>query len=445
MAFVLAVLWTVPLVLLVVGQRGAATRWLAVVLFCGGCGALSALIGDVWLPDATAAGASSGTLKLLDQLRIGTSLMQYYGLPYAYILFGLAYNGVWLTLRRRLLCAMVLLVPIAVTMAAVTPIHPIPYNVVVWWAMLYIAAGTVLVALRRESSKRLRRNHVLSALAVCPAIVFASIMNYVLPSLGFVEMWRYNTWAIGMAFAIFLIAIFGYGFLGVQFLVTRRQLDVSIRAATSGTALLNHAIKNDVGKIKLFAERIARAAEKSGQTELAQDAAVIASATEHVRELVARVKERTQELPLRPERADLAVLVREAARRMEPSLGDRIRMRLELPESLPMTLDRARVAEALQNLLDNAVEAMPAGGDLTVRLMRQRRRTLLEVRDTGGGMEAEALKRALEPFYTTKGGSRLNFGLGLSYSYQVMKEHRGDLWIESKPGTGTTVTMAFPG
>ena len=108
-------------------------------------------------------------------------------------------------------------------------------------------------------------------LAVLPAVLIALTMNYVLPLFGFSGLWVYNVWPIGFAFVIFLFSFFNFGFLGVQLLIEKRQIDYSLRAITSGTAMLNHAIKNDIGKIKLFTEKIAR--EAGEQDELRADLA----------------------------------------------------------------------------------------------------------------------------------------------------------------------------
>ncbi|WP_233568180.1 ATP-binding protein [Cohnella faecalis] len=66
------------------------------------------------------------------------------------------------------------------------------------------------------------------------------------------------------------------------------------------------------------------------------------------------------------------------------------------------------------------------------------------MRDTGPGMDKAQAAKALEPFYTTKGGAGLSFGLGLPYAYQVMRKHGGSLHLRSKPGVGTSVYMTFP-
>lgn len=445
MLFVLLILWTVGLVIMIADPRKKTVRWLSALVFCGGCGALSALIGDYILPYGEAHGYRDNALKLLDKVQILSSLLQYYGLPFTYIMFALRYHPQAIPARWRAALPYVLPVPAAAILLSVQPPYPIPYRLVVWWAVPLVIAGTFLIFSKRETLYTLRRNHIYTALAVAPAVCFSSVMNYVLPSLGFQEMWRYNTWAIALAFAVFVVAIFKFGFLDIQFLLTRKKLDISIRAVTSGTAVLNHAIKNDVGKMRLFSAKIRAYAEESGQPELLEDIGVIESAASHIHEMILRVKEQTQELPLRLETFEPASMLRELERQNAPAAAaGRHRLVLELQEGIRLVGDRAQTAEACQNIVSNALEAMPDGGQLNVKLYDTPKWTVIEFRDTGCGMEKEQVKRAMEPFYTTKTASNRNFGLGLSYAYHVMKKHKGNLFIQSKPGAGTAVTLSFP-
>lgn len=444
MIAVLVILWTVGLVLLVFDPRKASVRWLAGLVFCGGSGALSAIISDYILPYGERTGYEAGTLLWLDRAQALTSLIQYYGLPFTFVMFAAHYHpgGLPSQLRRALPYAV--LAPVAFILITIHPVHPLPFRAVVFWAVPVIALGTWLTLSRRETLYPLRRNHRYTAMAIVPAVVFCSVMNYLLPAVGFTEMWRYNTWAILLAFIIFVIAIFKYGFLDMQFLITRKKLDISLRAVTSGTAVLNHAIKNDVGKMKLFSDKIKAYAMETGQPGLLEDIRVIESAAAHIQEMIVRVKDQTQELVLRPEPLDLSDLLLELSHQVSLGLPAGVEAEWELNGPLPVVADRAQLLETVQNLVNNAVEAMPGGGVLTVKAYEAPKWTVIEVRDTGTGMSRQELKRVLEPFYTTKTASHRNFGLGLSYCYHVMKMHKGSLFMESEPGKGTAVTLHFP-
>lgn len=102
----------------------------------------------------------------------------------------------------------------------------------------------------------------------------------------------------------------------------------------------------------------------------------------------------------------------------------------------------SELREVLTNFIFNAVDAMPAGGQLTFRTRKDGARIRLRVIDTGTGMAEETLRSCLEPFYTTKGAS--GSGLGLAMSYGIIRRHGGTIAIESKLGKGSTFTIHLP-
>ena len=98
--------------------------------------------------------------------------------------------------------------------------------------------------------------------------------------------------------------------------------------------------------------------------------------------------------------------------------------------------------EALLNLVQNALDAMPGGGTLRIRTAVSDTEVSVAVSDTGTGMSSEVRERAFEPFFTTKGVN--GTGLGLAEVYGIARRHRGRAEIESEIGAGTTVRLVFP-
>jgi CheY-like chemotaxis protein/anti-sigma regulatory factor (Ser/Thr protein kinase) len=133
---------------------------------------------------------------------------------------------------------------------------------------------------------------------------------------------------------------------------------------------------------------------------------------------------------------------------MPQRAGVTIEMRTDLAVNLPSAKAIAsEVREALTNLLFNAVDAMPQGGQLTVRTGMasphgDTRRVKIEVIDTGVGMDADTRRRCLEPFFTTKG--ERGTGLGLAMVYGAVQRLDGELEIDSELGKGTTFRLIFP-
>jgi signal transduction histidine kinase len=113
-----------------------------------------------------------------------------------------------------------------------------------------------------------------------------------------------------------------------------------------------------------------------------------------------------------------------------------------LDPELPMVrLDRETFRSAVLNLLLNAVQAMEGGGQLVVRTRPAGLGVLLELIDTGPGMDADTLAKVFRAFYTTKQGGS---GLGLPTARKIVEAHGGSIDIESAPGRGTKVTIWLP-
>jgi len=115
---------------------------------------------------------------------------------------------------------------------------------------------------------------------------------------------------------------------------------------------------------------------------------------------------------------------------------------LDLGTLPPVRGCSSELREVLTNLILNAVDAMPAGGQLAVRTRAQNRGVSVEVADTGVGMSEEVQYRIFDPFFSTKGPN--GTGLGLSVSHTLIKGHQGDIVVQSTPGQGTTFVITLP-
>jgi signal transduction histidine kinase len=120
----------------------------------------------------------------------------------------------------------------------------------------------------------------------------------------------------------------------------------------------------------------------------------------------------------------------------------------EIQEGLPeVAVNRNQFQQVIINLCNNAVDAMPWGGRLAVRMRgvqdQDKEWVQVEVVDTGTGMTKEVRERIFEPFFTTKEVGK-GTGLGLSLVYEIVRKHEGSIAVESQPGQGATFTVRFP-
>ncbi len=214
---------------------------------------------------------------------------------------------------------------------------------------------------------------------------------------------------------------------------------------------ITHDINNAIAPITLYADSLL--ANETGLSARARNALeTIQQAVGDVAATVARLREfyrhretQTELLPVDINKVTSQVieLTRTRWQTMPEERGTVIELRTELAADLPPVrgID-SEIREALTNLVFNAVDAMPSGGTLTLRTrMGTEQRVWVEVSDTGIGMDEDTRRRCLEPFFTTKG--ERGTGLGLGMVYGVMQRHAGEIDIQSAPGVGTSVRLAF--
>jgi PAS domain S-box-containing protein len=151
---------------------------------------------------------------------------------------------------------------------------------------------------------------------------------------------------------------------------------------------------------------------------------------------------------IRPQPPDLAEtnladVLAEVLAFQQRELADRgIRVEAETEADLPAVMaDRNQVKQVFFNIVKNAVEAMQPGGSLRIRSRADDENVYLLFGDSGAGIKQEDLVRLFQPYHTTKPGGH---GLGLTIVQRIMREHGGQIGIESKEGVGTLVTVQFP-
>ncbi len=119
-----------------------------------------------------------------------------------------------------------------------------------------------------------------------------------------------------------------------------------------------------------------------------------------------------------------------------------ITVRREYDEKLPtITIDERQTKQVFLNIFDNAIQAMPDGGDLRLKIQSYNKKMYVEVSDTGVGISQSLINKVFEPFFTTRAQG---IGLGLSVIKRILEEHNGEIGVESEEDKGTTVTVELP-
>jgi CheY-like chemotaxis protein len=140
---------------------------------------------------------------------------------------------------------------------------------------------------------------------------------------------------------------------------------------------------------------------------------------------------------------NLSDIINEICQIIQKSYDRKIEIQADLPAELLIIGDPTSLGQAFMNLCNNARDAMPNGGRLTITARQQGRQVLVEVSDEGEGMDRETAAKCFDPFYTTKPVGK-GTGLGLSTTYGIIKSHEGMITVDSQPGRGTTLKIYFP-
>jgi two-component system nitrogen regulation sensor histidine kinase NtrY len=201
-----------------------------------------------------------------------------------------------------------------------------------------------------------------------------------------------------------------------------------------------HEVKNPLTPIQLSTEHLRRLrADRSADFD-----AALESCTETILEQVRKLREIVTEFSAfaRPpgsstERIDVVSLVREAAEPYRRSLPHAVALAIDVPDQPLPTIrgDRRLLERALLNLIENALQAVGESGGVTVHVrleVDESPRIVVEVEDSGVGLEGEAQARAFEPFFSTKTGGS---GLGLALVRKIAEDHGGGAMIEGRPGS----------
>ena len=237
----------------------------------------------------------------------------------------------------------------------------------------------------------------------------------------------------------------------LRFRVIREQKFRTLGSLAAGVAHnINNRLTPVLGWTEMLQERLS-ADEAIAGDELKHALTVIHQGASDSVETVRRLQEYSrparvkgpEAVQLRDVLEQLLALTRpqwdnEAARR-----GIRYEIDLKADPAPAVLAVASEVREALLNILENALTAMPQGGRLTLHVRGEDERAIVSISDTGKGMNPEVQRLAFEPFFTTRsteGGT----GLGLSLAQEIVQRYRGTIALSSAEGVGTTFTLSFP-
>lgn len=207
-----------------------------------------------------------------------------------------------------------------------------------------------------------------------------------------------------------------------------------------------HDIKNPLTPIQLNAEHLRRVHMDQGKplgTVIDDCVSNILGQVRLLRQISSEFSSFASSPEPKPVASNLAELVAEIIDPYRSGLAGRVAIDTHVPADLPLLLiDRMLVGRALTNVIENALHAMPGGGALTIAAaLAPGRMAQLRITDTGIGMDADALVRIFEPYFSTKA---IGTGLGLTIAKRNTEANGGTISVDSERGRGTSVTLTLP-
>ena len=208
---------------------------------------------------------------------------------------------------------------------------------------------------------------------------------------------------------------------------------------------VTHEIKNPLFPIRLSIENLQRAYQGRGNQSTAFDE-IFVQCTDIVIEEVERLQRLVDEfhrfarMPHADRKlSDLNQVVQNVVNLYAESV-ENIQIKGSLALNLPpLSLDSEQITQALENLIQNAIEAIPDGGTLNISTqLVNEEKIRIKIQDTGIGMSPETLEQIFAPYYTTKDTGT---GLGMAIVQRIINDHDGEIFVESKEGIGTTVSI----
>jgi len=209
------------------------------------------------------------------------------------------------------------------------------------------------------------------------------------------------------------------------------------RMVTAGrvAAMVVHDLRNPISSIRNALFLMDLVPDKSGEAR-----EIIGEAIDRTLEMLDELRDRTRDTPVNIETVDLRELLVKAVE--EKNIPDKVAVVTDLGEGLEEAmLDPLMIRRVLDNLIGNAIDAMPVRGTLTVKAELAGDEISISVSDTGAGIPEEERGNLFKPFHTTKPSG---MGLGLAYCKRAAEAHGGSISFESRVGEGSTFRLNLP-
>ncbi|MBL0211366.1 MAG: HAMP domain-containing protein [Holophagaceae bacterium] len=225
----------------------------------------------------------------------------------------------------------------------------------------------------------------------------------------------------------------------------REELGQQERLAVAGqlTATFAHEVGTPLNLVNSHLQLLERQGDLTDKTR--DRLGVIHSQIQRVGEIVRRLLDMTRRPQLKQEAVSLNGLVDGLQQLWLPTLAAHgVDFEVDSPKDVVVSADRKQMEQLFINLVNNAVDAMPGGGHIHLKVRPAGEGWSVELKDSGHGIPADVLPKVFKPMFTTKPEGK-GTGLGLPICREIVRTHGGEIRLESEVGQGTTVIFSLPG
>src|SRR5687768_12591058 len=223
----------------------------------------------------------------------------------------------------------------------------------------------------------------------------------------------------------------------------------SLRAQEEMVGVVSHDLRNPVAAIRMLSGALLKSADGT-ESASKESLSLIAEAANQMDALIGDLLDVTRleagMLAIAPEAVDASELLTEALRTLQPLVDEKgLELGIKIPANLPKVVaDCERIQQVLSNLLGNAIKFTPVGGKVIIDAVANSETLTVSVADSGIGISEEDLPRVFDRYWQSTRTNRQGAGLGLAIAKGIVEGHGGRIWVESAPGSGTTVRFALP-
>jgi signal transduction histidine kinase len=335
------------------------------------------------------------------------------------------------------------------------------------WFWLYVFGSVMFgilflgILFRSGNDPRVRLNYARSLIISSVALLIMLVLFYTnaktsdaridqpAMEIGFLTIHTPDQYFNSIAYLMLMVFgyfAFKYGMFGIKLHNEKQRLENSMTVIKSGTAILNHTIKNELDKLTYIEDRIRSNLQTNNTRRIEELLNHIPQVTEHLHQMIQRIQDKTGDISLVKTSRSLHGILESVVTQKDPLLDrKRIQKVTDFDRDVMVNCDPVHLQEALFNLCINAVDAMePGQGILIIKMVASKSSITIEIHDNGIGIPKELFSKVFEQFYSTKKNTN-HFGLGLSYSHSVIRKHSGTLKIvRSELNKGTTIALNFP-